>query len=82
MKKISEKEALEVVQAIWMRTWGWPDGTEFCGMEAETVNQAMEFLRDRLEKGWRDDPWPKRKEVKHGAAVRRAGDREADGMQL
>ena len=61
MDRITEGKVLEVVQQIWMRSWGWPDGTQLCGMEAETVNQAMEYIRDRMENGWRNDPWPKKR---------------------
>ena len=56
MKKMTEKEVLDVVRRIYTRTWGWPDGTTFCGMEADEVNRAMEFLLEKLKNGGTDGP--------------------------
>lgn len=49
-RKMTQNEVMEVVKRIYTRTWGWPDGTQFCGMEAETVNKAMEILMDDMKK--------------------------------
>lgn len=49
MKKLTNAEVLEVVRRIYERSFGWPDGTQLCGMDADRVNDAMEIIMDRME---------------------------------
>ena len=48
MKKITDADVMEVVKKIYERSFGWPDGTQLCGMDSERVNDAMVFIMDRM----------------------------------
>ena len=50
MKQMTDDEILAVLQRIYTRSFGWPDGTTLMGMPSDTVNDAMEILIKRMEK--------------------------------